>query len=368
MKPYTATVLTNTSCNLNCVYCYEHDNKDVFFNRAGDVMDFLEAMEKLNPDRDECFVEFIGGEPFLAIGLIEEVTTRIRALKTNKKYRVSVTTNGTLLGKDRVREYIEKNKDILTIGLSIDGIKEVHDRQRCDSYDAIVANLPWLFSVMHRCNVGCKATFTTNSFIENGFESYVNLLGLGFREINGNIAVEEKVSLEEGIDVAAVFVRLCDYLLEHDLEDSVKIPVLGETQHLRAYNHRLFSRVPEAPKNFCGTCTHMKCLGRDRKIYGCHRFCVTNHLPIGILTQDNEIRITEQAVFDDISKQYEKYPSDCKSCKIRNDCPTCVALNHETGMVSAKNMCGWAYGLALARFYMCLRLARKERSRNVGVV
>jgi radical SAM protein with 4Fe4S-binding SPASM domain len=362
MKSYSATVLTNTSCNLSCAYCYEHDNKNIFVNSTSDALDFFAAMEKLNPEKEECVAELIGGEPFLAIDLLEEITAKIRRLESRKKYRAAITTNGTLLGQPRVRKYIEANKDILVLAVSIDGIKEVHDKQRCNSYDLVVENLPWLFSVMRRCNVGCKATFTTESFVEHGIQSYINLIKLGFREINGNIAVEEKVSLEEGIEVAVVFVRLCDYLIENNLETAVKIPVLGELEHLRNYNYRLFAQAPEEPKNFCGTCTYMKCLGRDRRIYGCHRFCVTNQLPIGILTKDNEIQITEQKLFDDISRQYERYPNECMSCKIRNQCPACIALNHQTAMASAKNMCGWAYGLALARFYMCLKLARKERN------
>ena len=59
----TFQVITNSSCNLRCTYCYEYlDSKQ---NKVEDVIEYLESIVKPNKDRDtECIIDFIGGEPF----------------------------------------------------------------------------------------------------------------------------------------------------------------------------------------------------------------------------------------------------------------------------------------------------------------
>lgn len=133
------TVNVTNSCNLNCVYCFEH-------NKNGMKMS-SEMIEKIidvsynnylitNETKFPFVVNFFGGEPFLAFDVMEHAMKYAK----NKKYRISfgVTTNLTML-TDHMIDVIEDYE--LGLLVSVDGIKKIHDRNRCNSYDTVMSNL-----------------------------------------------------------------------------------------------------------------------------------------------------------------------------------------------------------------------------------
>mgnify|MGYP002579780779 CR=1 FL=1 len=133
------TVNVTNSCNLNCVYCFEH-------NKNGMKMS-SEMIEKIidvsynnylmtNETKFPFVVNFFGGEPFLAFDVMEHAMKYAK----DKKYRISfgVTTNLTML-TDHMIDVIEDYE--LGLLVSVDGIKKIHDRNRCNSYDTVMSNL-----------------------------------------------------------------------------------------------------------------------------------------------------------------------------------------------------------------------------------
>ena len=66
----TITLLLTNSCNLNCIYCYEH-------NKAPESMSFETAKEILDSEligRDmevPVIIDLFGGEPFLNFELMK---------------------------------------------------------------------------------------------------------------------------------------------------------------------------------------------------------------------------------------------------------------------------------------------------------
>jgi len=71
-------------------------------------------------------IHFYGGEPFLKFDLMKQIieysTNQFR--RTGKKFLFSVTTNGLLLNKARLKYCVDSN---IELTLSIDGIKEAHE-------------------------------------------------------------------------------------------------------------------------------------------------------------------------------------------------------------------------------------------------
>jgi sulfatase maturation enzyme AslB (radical SAM superfamily) len=86
-------------------------------NDADSIKRFMRAMFENNREKSLCEIEFIGGESFLCVDLLDEITDYARSF--GKQLAVVISTNGTLLGIPEVRSYIAKNKDVLSIGLSI---------------------------------------------------------------------------------------------------------------------------------------------------------------------------------------------------------------------------------------------------------
>jgi len=83
------------------------------FDRPGPLLDLL----------------FFGGEPLMELELIEQISSEARALAEAQKrqLRVSLTTNGTLIGDEQIA-LIKRHQIYVTV--SIDGCAEAHDPWR----------------------------------------------------------------------------------------------------------------------------------------------------------------------------------------------------------------------------------------------
>ena len=136
------TINVTNSCLLNCVYCFEHDKNGLKMQPrfVEKIIDKCYNNYCLHDDKKFPFmVNFFGGEPFLAFDTIEHALKYAR----EKKYNITfgVTTNLTILD-DHMIDVIEDYE--LGLLVSVDGIKEIHDRNRCNSYDTVIKNLKTL--------------------------------------------------------------------------------------------------------------------------------------------------------------------------------------------------------------------------------
>lgn len=130
MKP------SSSNCNLRCSYCfYEDECKNREIHSYGVMKKkILETVvaKALEAAEDTCTFGFQGGEPMLA-GL-EFFETFIEFTKKYKKPETrlyfSLQTNGTLLD-GKWMKFLRENHFL--VGISLDGTKELHDRNRRDS-------------------------------------------------------------------------------------------------------------------------------------------------------------------------------------------------------------------------------------------
>jgi uncharacterized protein len=122
------------ACNLGCSYCYYLGKAQLYpkGNTARMPHDILEAYInqhiQASPDSTIRF-SWHGGEPTL-LGLdyfqnIVEIQKRYRP--ANKQIINGIQTNGTLLTEDWCRFFVKHG---FSIGLSLDGPQEMHDRYR----------------------------------------------------------------------------------------------------------------------------------------------------------------------------------------------------------------------------------------------
>lgn len=119
-----------SSCNLNCEYCYQLDDrmsldKQVFISEE-DVNIFFTDLLKREPNKDSTVVIF-GGEPFLnpkIVFYILNLTDKITELY-NKKFNLSLTTNGIyFLDKSKLISFVKRIKNCknhFTLEISYDG-------------------------------------------------------------------------------------------------------------------------------------------------------------------------------------------------------------------------------------------------------
>lgn len=198
------TFIVTKDCQLACKYCYlvgKNSNERMSWEVAKSAVDYILSHE--DDFREKSVVwDFIGGEPFLEIELIDRICDYLKTemFRLNHhwfdSYRFSFSTNGINYDSPKVREFISKNKEHLSIGITIDGTKRKHDLNRIwkgegperGSYDDVVRNIPlWLEQFPEG---GTKVTISTED-IPYIKESVLHLYSLGIKDVNINVVFED---------------------------------------------------------------------------------------------------------------------------------------------------------------------------------
>ena len=224
------TFIVTKDCQLACKYCYlvgKNTEERMSWSVAKQAIDYILDNEQ---DYKEASVvwDFIGGEPFLEIDLIDKICDyiKIELYRRNhhwfNSYRFSFSTNGINYHEEKIQKFIEKNKSHLSIGITIDGTKQKHDLNRIwkgggkerGSYDDVVRNIPlWIKQFP---NDGTKVTISSAD-IPYIKESVLHLYSLGIHEVNINCVFEQV--WEEGDDkrFENQLMQLADAIIDNDL-------------------------------------------------------------------------------------------------------------------------------------------------------
>lgn len=205
------TFIVTKDCQLACKYCYlvgKNANERMSWEVAKKAIDYI--LDHKNDMREKSVVwDFIGGEPFLEIDLIDSICDylKIEMYKRNhhwfNSYRFSFSTNGINYHTAKVQNFIKKNINHLSIGITIDGTQKKHDLNRIwktkdgfspkleeekGSYADVVKNIPlWLEQFPYG---GTKVTISSPD-IPYIKESVLHLYSLGIKEVNINCVFED---------------------------------------------------------------------------------------------------------------------------------------------------------------------------------
>ena len=119
-KPVVVWNVTR-ACNLKCVHCYARAvdrtyEKELNHEQGLSLIDDMAAF-------GAPVVLFSGGEPLMRPDLVELANYAV-----SKGMRAVISTNGTLISKDKAKEL--KEVGLSYVGVSLDGMEEVNDRFR----------------------------------------------------------------------------------------------------------------------------------------------------------------------------------------------------------------------------------------------
>ena len=126
----------NNRCNLACRYCHFHEKGQM---EAVD-MDVFEILDNVKRYAQKKFkIGFVGnGECFLDWPLLKSYIAYIEDSPYISAYTI---TNGTVRLSDDDWRFLEEHK--INVGFSIDGYKELHNRNRCGSFDYAMENVEY---------------------------------------------------------------------------------------------------------------------------------------------------------------------------------------------------------------------------------
>ena len=234
------TFIVTKDCQLACKYCYlvgKNTKERMGWNVAKLAIDYI--LDHEDDFRDEHVVwDFIGGEPFLEIELIDKICDYIKTEMFRRNhhwfnsYRFSFSTNGINYHTEKVQDFIKKNRDHLSIGITIDGTKRKHDLNRIwktkemecgiiplpeyerGSYDDVVRNIPlWLEQFP---NASTKVTISSAD-IPYISESVLHLYSLGIREVNINCVFENVWNEGDDVKFEEQLMLLADAIIDNGL-------------------------------------------------------------------------------------------------------------------------------------------------------
>lgn len=315
---HTVTMTLTEKCNLQCLYCYEHNRSDacMSFETAKRIIDY-----ELDHSRGYNLIEFdmFGGEPFIEFDLIKRICEYTYTCNPSIDYRFFVTTNGTLVDK-RVQEWLEENPKVIC-GLSLDGTRDMHNANRSNSFDRI--DLP--FFLEHYPEQDVKMTISYET-LESLAEGVIYLHEVGFRvscnlayNINWPVETSKKI-LENQLS------QLVTYYLNN--RDVTPCSLIATSILEVGYDNENAHRP-------CGAGNEMVAYDVYGNKYPCHFF-----MPISVgkekASKANHIAFPKEIIPDNFLVE------ECKTCVIKPICPHCYGANYaRTGniFVPDRNLC-----------------------------
>ena len=222
------TFIVTKDCQLSCRYCYligKNEKERMSFDIAKHAIDYI--LEREDEFKEESVVwDFIGGEPFLEIELIDKICDYLKAEMFRRNhhwfnsYRFSFSTNGINYHEEKVQQFIQKNIKHLSIGITIDGTEKKHDLNRVykhsekGSYQSVVKNIPlWLKQFP---NASTKVTISSAD-IPYIKESVLHLYSLGIKEVNINCVFEDVWKDGDDVLFEEQLTELADSIIDNEL-------------------------------------------------------------------------------------------------------------------------------------------------------
>lgn len=301
------------------------------FETAKKSVDYILSNDELFPE-DHVVWAFIGGEPMLEIALIDKICDYIKTetFRLNHKwfndYMFSISTNGINYCSDKVQEFIKKNIEHLSIGITIDGTQTKHDLNRVykingeGSYLDVVKNIPtWLKQFPE---AGTKVTISSED-IPYIKESVAHLYELGIENVYINVVFEDV--WKEGDDelFENQLIELADYIIDNDLYNNHMCSFFMETigKPLNPATHN---------GNWCGS-GRMLSIDAAGNFYPCTRFAaysLRSKSPIIVGNVTHGINQNLLRPFLSLNRTSQS-PQKCIECEVASGCAWCQGENYD---------------------------------------
>ncbi len=381
-KTMCVTFVVTEDCMLKCSYCYQNckTKNKMTIETGKKIIDMLFEQSEtydgyINSNNSKAIIlEFIGGEPLLEIELIDQIVEyfKYKAIALNHpwqtKYMISISTNGILYEDQRVEDFLERNNGRISIGITIDGDKELHDSCRVfpngdGSYDIVASAFKKHLSKNFAKHTKMTLSPENLPYLFTGSVHLYNEIGLA--EIAANCIFEKGWTAEHAKIFYSELKKLADWLLTEQRYE-YKMNSLFEST--------IGSPLPEEDnQNWCGGTGKMLGISADGKFYPCLRympFSLKENSPsfdIGDCNKGIGHTNEQRARIEELKSVTRKSQStdECFLCPIARGCAWCSAYNFEEfGTVNKRTtyICIMHKARVLANAYYWNKLYREINS------
>lgn len=368
-KVRTITFQITEDCCMKCTYCYQHNksNNKMTFDIAKKIIDKLLNNEIPSITAENTFAvifDFIGGEPFLEIDLLQQICDYIiqQMIILNHPWlrhlRFSICSNGLLYNTSKVQQFFKKYHKLISFSISLDGNKELHDKCRLDlnnegTYDRVIKNIK-LYQLQYGQLPGTKMTFSPDN-INYVYDAIINLINLGYKDIPCNCIFEKGWNIKHAQIYYNELKKLSNYLIYNNLYNKINITLFNENN---------YCPMEETDnQNWCGG-VDMKMIAFDYKgdIYPCIRYMSSSlnnrqkAIKVGNINKGYLFTDEEKENLNLISNITRRSQStdECFYCPIATGCSWCSGYNYEefgTPNKRATYICAMHQAASLANVY-----------------
>ena len=371
-KEYLSKEITfqvTEDCCMACTYCYQHKktNNKMTFDTAKLIIDKLlnNELELVNSENTFFIIfDFIGGEPFMEIDLIEQIChyTIKSMIEMNHPWlyniKFSFCSNGLLYNTPKVQNFFKKYSGLCSLTISIDGNKELHDKCRLDlqgngTYDRAMGAAK-MHEKMFNYLPPTKMTLAPDN-VAYTKDALLNLIKEGHFAIPFNCIFEPGWNTSHANILYYQLKEIADYLIDNNLYNKINI---------RMFNENNFQPMDENEnENWCGG-VDMQMMAFDYKgdIYPCIRYMNSSlngkqeAIKVGNIETGYLQTQEEQENYNLISNITRRSCSsdECFYCPIAQGCSWCSGYNYEiTGTPNKRltNICVMHKAQALANVY-----------------
>ena len=336
------------NCNLRCNYCvysgkYQgraHTLRKMPLETAYKVVDF--AIEH-SSETENLNIGFYGGEPLLEYDLIRSVVEYTKLNYSGKNISYSMTTNATLLDKEKIDFFNDNN---FRITVSLDGPKAIHDLERTfpngqGSFDTTYNNLILASSIVDNFEhqyftntvLGTHSDYRTLSYffesdpiLKNMHTSIGIISDFGLKE---PVKYSDDLYVFEQEERMKLLLSLCNRLSVSNVSTLTKT-YIGELE----YFYKMFTRP-----NFASNISHPggPCIPGIKKtfvdvdgnLYPCEKITEDISLSIGTIYEGYNINKAKSML-----NIGQLTASMCKNCWAFNLCNICVAACYDGKTIS----------------------------------
>ncbi len=315
------TLHLTRSCNARCSYCYAPP-------KTGAAMSFDTGCKALRlgarTTDGSCGIIFFGGEPLLCRPTIRDLVGEARAMQRRGegRFHFKLTTNGLLLDEAFLEFALEE--DVL-IALSLDGVREAHDRHRrlpdgSPGFDRVLPKLRMLLAARPYASV---LTVVNPDTVRWFAESVSFLLDEGCRYLVVSLNYAGPWGDAELNQLAEQIQRLGDLYIEWTRQGrkfyfspfEVKLSSHIQGEHVCKEHCELGIRqISVDPEGYLFPCVQFTTAGRAS------RWCIGD-VASGV---DEKKR-------NGLRDESQRRKEPCRQCSIRHRCHnTCGCLNWQT--------------------------------------
>lgn len=330
------TFIVTKDCQLACKYCYlvgKNEKERMPWDVAKSAIDYI--LDHETDFKEESVIwDFIGGEPFLEIDLIDRICDylKVEMYRRNhhwfNSYRFSFSTNGINYDSEKVQRYILKNREHLSIGITIDGTKEKHDLNRIwkgygaekGSYEDVVRNIPLWISQFPDAATKVTISSADIPYIK---ESVLHLFALGIHEVNINCVFEDVWKSGDDVLFEEQLMLLADAIIDNDLYKDNVCSFFSET-----IGKPIDSTIDN--QNWCGA-GKMLAIDASGNFYPCTRFAaysLRSKSPIIIGNIHEGINKDRLRPFLSLNRTMQS-PQKCIDCEVASGCAWCQGENYD---------------------------------------